>query len=139
MPISTKNNSHFRFWIMYLVVVGVCILFLEWGHAVKKWNGLDQAKLIWKTQASLVGGLFLFLYPLRKVMGSRYEVAKVPISLVFLTIHFILSLFLIAFFYKREGSLSPGFLFSFALFFLIFFGVLLFGIFSILRPISKST
>jgi len=135
---KNKTNSPLIFWMVYSGVVALSVFMLEWEDNVEVWYGSQEARDIFVVEAFLVGGLFVALIPFRRILGRRYEAAKVPISMVFLVIHFLLGLFFIAFCYKKAGVLSADFMISFPLFFLIFLGVLLLGIFSILRPISKT-
>jgi len=131
------TRSYTLFWSVFLMVF-LCCWFLP--HLFSERIPLETIKagrLTLFAQAAVVGGLFLGVQPLRRILGVRFEAAKIPISFGFMVLHFLAGLFQIALSYHRDGNLTADFLFPFALFFLLFLGVLLFGIFSILRPISK--
>jgi len=126
-----------KFWLRFLLIVIACVAgteaCIEYIFPIRR--SVYYPLLV--AGALPVACMFLSVYPVRKYWPDFFDRTKIPFSIVFIGLHFLFSLAVLVVLVYKHGGLTAEYAVPFLLFFFVFLGVLLVGIFSILRPISK--
>jgi hypothetical protein len=130
-------NADGQFWLIYLLMLMVCVMGTEACNEYILPIRRSVYYPILLAVALPVASMFISVYPIRKNWPEFFNRTKVLFSIVFMGLHFLFSLSVLIILAYKNGGLTAEYAIPFLLFFFVFLGILLVGIFSILRPISK--